>query len=116
MKSKWLLCFSLFALPGLTLAASPNYTFVEGGYKYLDIDDVDDGDGLALGGGLAVNENIHLVADYSDLEFDIADFERFNLGVGVNLPLDQTFDVVFRGGWANVEAGPLDDDGRVVWF
>jgi len=104
-------------LSGSAFAASgPNYTFLEGGYRYIDVDDFDDGDGIGIGGSLAATENVHLVAEYDTVELDNnIDFDTVFVGGGLNLPLDADFDLVARLGYVSAEVdagfGDVDDDG-----
>lgn len=96
----WMLlpCLAL-ALPALSWAAGePRYTYGEVGFIHADFDDIDDdGDGLGIGGSLAVHRNVHLFANYADLGLDGSnDFNTFSLGAGINFPLRPGLDVVGR--------------------
>ncbi len=105
------------ALPCVAMADEPRYTYVEGGYQYIDLDDFDvDGDGLGLGGSFGITDRVHLAARYSDLDLDRGlDATSFNLGIGGNLPLEQSLHLVGEIGYASAEIdtpfGDFDDDG-----
>lgn len=107
-------------LPCAALAAEPRYTYIEGGYQYLDLDDFDvDGDGWAIGGSVALTDRFHLIAGYSSLGLDFGiDVASVNIGVGGSLPLDRSVHLVAEAGYARVDIDtPLsdfDDDGLFV--
>lgn len=108
------------ALPCVALADEPRYTYVQGGYQYLDIDDLDiDGDGWFVGGSFGITERLHLLADYSDLGLDFGfDVSTLRLGIGGHLPLDQGVHLVGEAGYVRAKVdhrfGDFTDDGLFV--
>lgn len=113
------------AAAGPALAAQPGtgdlrYTYVEGGYLNVDLDDFDeDGDGFFLGGSVLVVDQLFLTADYDYADFDGGiDARTLDLGVGIRLPAAPGADVVFSGGYVDAEVetrfGDFDDDGYFV--
>lgn len=104
-------CLAL-ALPVVSQAAEPRYTYGELGYINADYDDIsEDGDGFGIGGSYALNKNVHVVADYSDIDLDNGDASTLSLGVGVNFPLRAGFDAVGRARYIDSEVDrPGDDD------
>jgi hypothetical protein len=107
----------LVALPCVALADAPRYTYIEGGYHYLDLDDIDvDGDGWGIGGSVALTDRVHLLAGYSSLGLDFGiDVTSLDVGVGANLPLDTSLHLVGEAGYTRTEIdtrfGDFDDDG-----
>ncbi len=114
----WMLlpCLGL-AVPALSLAAAePRYTYGEIGYINADYDDIgQDGDGFGIGGSLAIDRNVHLLADYRDIELDgNNDANVFSLGAGINYALRPGLDVVGRLSYISAEIdrrGDDDEDG-----
>jgi hypothetical protein len=108
------------ALPFAAAADEPRYTYLEGGYQFIDIDvgggvDVD-GDGFGIGGSVSVTDHIHLLASYSkvDLDFGI-DASEYSVGVGGRLPVGPGVHLTGSVGWAwaklDTPFGDFDDDG-----
>lgn len=98
-------CLGL-ALPALAQAATePRYTYAEIGYVNVDFDDVgEDGDGLGIGGSYALHRNVHLVADYADIDLGgRADATTYSLGAGLNFPLRPGLDLVGRLRWIDID-------------
>lgn len=104
-------------------AAEPRYTYIEGGYQYVDIDagpvDVD-GDGFEIGGSLPLADQVFLRASYSstDLDFGV-DAEMFTAGIGGFMPLRSDLHLIgtVGYGWAELDTpGGRDpeDDGVVA--
>lgn len=95
----------------------PRYTYAEIGYANIEIDDDGffgedpDGDGYLLAGSVAVADMVHVFAGYADaeLEFDNfgvdADYETYEVGVGLNYAITGTVDLVGRLAYANIEVG-----------
>lgn len=71
------------------------YTYLEGGYVSTDIDNGVDGDGVAIGGSVALNKTFFLLGDYAtqDLDFGI-DLDQFRVGLGGRMPLATDLDLV----------------------
>jgi opacity protein-like surface antigen len=105
-------CLGL-ALPVVSQAASePRYTYGELGYINADYDDIsEDGDGFAIGGSYALTKDIHVVADYSDIDLDNGDASTLSFGIGVNFPLRPGLDAVGRARYIDAEVDrPGDND------
>ena len=108
----------LFAggLPVLLLAGSmvaahaegPGYTYADLEYAHIKLDVAGrdrSGDGLVLGGSVAVAEMVHLFGGYTYAEFDFnsggvgnadIDYRNLTLGAGFNYPISNTVDLVGR--------------------
>lgn len=119
MKHRYLALALTAALPLGALAQEPRYTFIEGGYQYLDIDggglDVD-GDGIGLGGSVGLTDRVHLLGSYSTLDLDFGiDATEYAVGVGGNFPTSDTVHLIGSIGYTSIEvetsAGDADDDG-----
>lgn len=92
-----------------------NYTYIEGGYTNLDLDDVDvDGDGFFLGGSAAIHDNWHIVLDYADTDLDELgvnfDTSLLTAAIGYNVPVADTADFVARLGYKRVDVDNFGDD------
>ena len=110
-----LLACAALAAPALShAAAEPRYTYGEVGYLTVDFDNFDtDGDGWAVNGSYALHKNVHLLAEYNDLDFDgPGDLTSLALGAGVNLPLRKGLDFIGRLRWIDqeVDIGNSNDD------
>lgn len=104
---------SLSAIPAQ--AAEPAWTYVEGGYTNIDIDDLDDdGDGYFLGGsfGLAF---FHVFARVSESETDELDLdvERRYAGIGWHGGVGPV-DLLAEAAYVDAEFGDEDDNGYFV--
>ena len=108
---------SLALAPAAVLAASPDYTYIEGAYVNIDLDGVDDGDGFGIAGSAEVGENIFIFADYSSVGFSGGlDFSIYNVGVGYKSAVSDTTDVNASIAYINAELdagmlGSADEDG-----
>lgn len=128
-----LLALSLCMLPMAGFAADEpdtlSYGYLEVDYINLDIDqadenlnifksDFDNGGGYGISLSVPINESFFVFADYSDTESDFTfrdnagvfypsntDIKRFNLGLGFVAPLSEATDMVFSGGYADVDYG-----------
>jgi opacity protein-like surface antigen len=102
-------------------ADGPQYTFVEGGYNWIDFDDANaDGDAFNVGGSVAVTDMVHLFANYQDGNIDGGGFDfdlsTINLGAGLNIALSPTVDLVTQAAWVRVDVdvngfGSDNEDG-----
>jgi Outer membrane protein beta-barrel domain len=105
-------------------AEGPRYTYGEIGYARVDFDNFsDDANVGAIGGSLAMADNLYLVAAYSygkiddsgiDVELDNAD-----AGIGFHFPLNDRVDFIAEAAyaWAKVDVehfGSADDDGYML--
>lgn len=122
-------------LPALLLAGSmvtahadgPRYTYAELGYAHIKLDVAGrdrSGDGAVLGGSVAVTDTVHLFGGYTYAEFDFnsggfgnadIDYRSLTLGVGANLSINSTVDLVGRLAYVTAEAKRIgfkvDEDG-----
>lgn len=124
---------SLLMLPAVSTAAEKlGYTWIEADYVNLDIDDLDDdegiiedfddGDGWAARGSFAFTENFFTFASFSDTDSDATffdndnflitantDIERLNLGIGFNWMLGSSeetqADLVTRIAYTDIDYG-----------
>lgn len=107
------------AVPQAASAASgPRYTYVDIAYVNMEIDDDGflgedpDGDGIGIGGSVAVADMVHLFADYGMAELEVfdvdVDYDVLTFGVGLNYPLANTVDFVGRIAYVDAE---VDIDG-----
>jgi len=108
---------SLALAPAAVLAASPEYTYIEGSYVNIDIDGIDDGDGFGIGGSAEVGENIFIFANYATVGFSFGvDFDTIEAGIGYKSAISDTTDVNVSIAYVNAEVdagvfGSFDDDG-----
>jgi len=86
----------VLALAAPALADTPSYSYVQGSFQNIDIDEGNsgldvDGDGLGIGGSFEVAENWYIVGGYStiDLGFGV-DFNELSIGVGYNTDISPT--------------------------
>ncbi|MCC5885435.1 MAG: outer membrane beta-barrel protein [Gammaproteobacteria bacterium] len=103
------------AVPAAALA-DVSYTYVGAGYGALKPDGISRLDGFTLDGSVAVNENVHLIANYLRAKDSPFTANRTRVGAGYNVPLNSQFDVVGRLGWSFTKvsvsgAGSAKDDG-----
>ncbi len=99
-------------------AAGPRYTYVDIAYVNTEIDDDGllgedpDGDGIGIGGSVAVADMVHLFASYGMAELEVfdvdVDYDVLTFGAGVNYPLSNTVDFVGRISYVDAE---VDVDG-----
>jgi hypothetical protein len=117
------------AISGQALAEDGfSYTYLDLGYTDSELEfsdsgvDADaDGDGFRLGGSFALTDRIHLLASYSDLdyEFDVGGLtgetsaDILSVGGGVNIPLKPTLDFVGTLAYTKgeIDEADFDDDG-----
>jgi hypothetical protein len=123
------LCMTTLALlGGATLAADekyPQWTYVEGGYLAVDVDNLSEsGDNYFLGGSFGIGKNFHLIGSYTDGDLsDTVDQTTWRLGGGWNGGLGEKMDLVGELYWVDNEtesSGPVSvtvsDDGYGATF
>ncbi len=103
------------AVPAAALA-DVSYTYVGAGYAALKPDGISRLDGFNLEGSAALNDNVHLIANYLRAKDSPFTANRTRLGAGYNVPLNSQFDVVGRLGWSFTKVsqsgfGSDKDDG-----
>jgi hypothetical protein len=118
---------------GVLLVSSANaqdpkisYSYVEGGYVWLDGDDdivpgVDsDGDGWAVKGSAAIHPNIFLIADYTKVDLDDVDIDlkTWEVGIGGNYTVARNTSIFGTVAYANGKGKgygeSVDDDGYAL--
>ena len=127
----------LFAggLPALMLAGSiatahaegPRYTYADLAYAHIKLDVAGrdrSGDGVLVGGSVAVSEMVHLFGSYTYAEFDFnsggfgdadIDYRNVTVGAGLNYGISSTVDFVGRLAYVTARAKrrsfKVDEDG-----
>jgi Ax21 family sulfation-dependent quorum factor len=128
MKRTSLLALSLLAALPLAAhaqqASGLNYNYVEGGYvaTNLDNDDNDlDAEGFGGNASLALSDNFHLFGGFSAQESDDfsflgqrveTDVNQWRVGLGYNLPIAATTDLVARAAYEKFEVDDVTVDGQ----
>ncbi len=104
-KTTTLLGITLLAtLPLDALAASPSWTYVEGGYTRLDADNSGfDPDGLVISGTHLVAKDIYITGDYRMTEEGRYDLNTLTLGGGYRLGINSTTDAYFGANFEELD-------------
>lgn len=130
MKKMLALALALAAAPFAASAAELSYTFVEGGYNKIHVDDADFdnpeldggyirgsydlGSGVNVIGGIARASEDFALAPGLDLDLDLTQYE---LGLGYHQSLSERVDFIGELAWTrvdlDVEAGGISDDESV---
>lgn len=107
-------------LPFTAGASNFSYTWVEGSYSDVSLDDSDfdfDGDAYGINAAWQLNETVFVFGgyEYGDYDFDV-DTDTFELGVGLAFPVGRMADFVVGASYVDVSAdlpgfGSVDDDG-----
>lgn len=94
-----------------TLADTPDWRYVEGGYTKVDFDGNEsfEPDGLTVNGKYLLNANVYLNGEYSFFEEGNFDFDMLTLGAGYRLPINATTDAYFGANLERVD-GDFDDE------
>lgn len=110
---------TLLLLPLASHADGFGYTFVEGGVVNTEIDvgpaDID-GDGLGINGSFGLNDSLHVIAGYTDVDYDFGiDGSVTNVGLGFNTSLSADLDFVADVSYVDAEIatgfGSADETG-----
>ena len=110
-------CLALSGTAALAADSGPRYTYGELGYSNLDFDDFDaDGDAWYVKGSFALTDMFFATAGYADGDLDVdsggdSDYTNFDLGAGINYPLNDTLDLVGRLSYISVDTDAGDEDG-----
>ena len=113
------LLVGIAALPLAAAADGFDYTFVEGGIVNTEVDagivDID-GDGIGINGSFSINEDLHILAGYSDIDYDFGvGGSLLNVGLGFNSGISQDLDFVADVSYVSAEIdsgiGRADEDG-----
>lgn len=129
MKTSLLALGLLAALPFAAAAQESsglNYNYVEGGYvaTNLDNDNGDiDADGFGGNASVALSDNFHLFGGYATQDtdtFDLfeggqrvnTDIDQWRVGLGYNLPIASSTDLVARAAYEKFEVDDVTVDGQ----
>lgn len=113
------------ATSGFLQAEELRYTYIEGGYVYLEVDQRGsingdpNGDGWIVSGSWALDDRFHLFASYADAELEapgfLLDYSLLGAGVGVRHGLSPAIDLVGRVAYARADvkrsAGNFNENG-----
>lgn len=100
-----------------------SYTYAEGGFYRLDLQNAEIADGLSLGGSFAFGTNWFAFAEFDLIELEFVDVdtdsEGLRLGAGGYWPLVTGLDATARVGWVdfNVDQASgevVDDSGPLL--
>jgi len=121
------LAVTLLMLATPAMAGELSYSYVEGGYQRIDIDDDlvggIDGDGFGLGFSFEVGENFFVAGQYGQADLDAgigfglsADYDETSLGVGYHTGISDKADFYGILSWVRAEVsvdgfGSVDADG-----
>lgn len=110
-------------LPFAAAASNFSYTWLEGAYSDITIDDDFgdlDGDAWEIGAAWQVHDLVYLFGSYEsgDYDFDL-ETDTFELGVGMALPVSNQTDFVIGVSYVDVSVevpgfGSADDDGYSI--
>ena len=107
-----LLAAAPFAASAADKTTAGDYTFVEGGYQYLDTDFVD-ADGAYLKGSYKFDSNAYIFGQVQYGEFDNTnvDLTVYDVGVGYALPVGKKVDVLGELAYVRTDFAGFDADG-----
>jgi len=127
MMIRKLSALTLLALAAPAMAGDLSYTYVQGGYQRIDIDDdfigSIDGDGFGLGFSFEVGENFFIAGSYGTAELDTdaffgltVDYDQTDIGLGYHGAVSDKTDFYGILSWVKAEASisgfaSEDDDG-----
>lgn len=111
-------------IPFAASASNFSYTYVEGYYADVSVDDSDgdfDGDAWAITGSWQFHDMLFAFGGYEwgDYDFDI-ETDTFELGLGLAFPIGEQVDLAFGASYVDVSVdipffGDEDDDGYSVF-
>ena len=107
-------------------ASGLNYNYVEGGYVATNIDNDNgdiDADGFGVNASAALSDNFHIFGGYASQDTDTfelvdggnrvnTDANQWRLGLGYNLPIAATTDLVARAAYEKFEIDDVTVDGE----
>lgn len=123
---------SALLLAALPFAASAqnasglNYNYVEGGYVATNIDNDNgdiDADGFGVNASAALSDNFHIFGGYASQDTDTfelvdggnrvnTDANQWRVGLGYNLPIASSTDLVARAAYEKFELDDVTVDGE----
>ena len=96
----------------VTLAAAPNWKYVEAGYLNVDPDGGDSGDNWFAGGTWGIFKSLHVNARYIDGDYsDNVDFTYWEFGGGWHGLLGEKADLFGEVSWVDTEVASSSDSG-----
>lgn len=100
----------------VSLADSPDWRFVEGGYTKMDFDDNEsfEPDGFVLSSKYLLNSNIYFNGEYSSFEEGSFDFDMLTLGAGYRMPINATTDAYFGANFERIDNDSADENGYSI--
>lgn len=117
--ARWLLVpLVCGGLAPAALAESPRYSYFTAAWTNTEIDGEDlgsdpEGDGLSIGGSIAVTDMFHLFAEYDDSDLDVdgvpfgfdvdVGYQTLVIGGGANFGVSDTVDIVAQLAYVDVE-------------
>ena len=117
-------CGALLLVGAPVLADGISYSFIQASYQEVDVDlggGLDaDGDGFAVGGSAAINDNWFVFVDYSSAELEsVVDFDQLSAGAGYHSDLSAKTDWYATLAYVSAEVsaggfGSADDSGAGV--
>jgi len=106
---------SLALAPAAVFAASPDYTYIEGGYVNSDFDGGPSADGFGIGGSAEVDENIFIFAGFSRVSDAGQDLDILTAGIGYKSAVSDTTDVNVSIAYVDVDlSGFGSEDGYAL--
>lgn len=91
----------------VALAASPSYTWLEGGYVELDGDGNRDDSGLRIAGSAPIANRLAIIGELADT----GDYQQLSAGVLFHTPLSRVVDLNLGATFESIEVGNADDTG-----
>lgn len=117
---KLLLATAVLAASSATLAAGPQYTYVQGQWQEAEWDDnsAADLDGFGVAGSIDLNKEFFAFAQYANVDDRGFDVDRFAIGAAYKMPLSVRTDLNFGAGIVSYDVssryGVDDDDSGLL--
>lgn len=113
-----LLFLGLLPVSGAAFAEGFDYSFIQASYGQVEIGDAD-GDAFSIGGSFAVSDRFHIFGSYETADFDGADLNGLQAGVGFNTPVSDVVDLTASLAYVSAEVevpgiGSGDENGYGV--
>lgn len=120
MKNRVLILAAVFVLLSpAVLAQELPYSYVQGSWTSVEPDQGDSGTGPMLDVSYGVNDLIHVVGSYGNVDFDPAEMTTWRVGAGVHRSMSQGFDLFGEAAYVDAKVdvplvGSVSDDGFAV--
>ena len=116
---KLLLATAVLAASSATLAAGPQYTYVQGQWQEAELEDSNaDLDGFGVAGSIDLNKEFFAFAQYANVDDRGVDLDRFAVGAAYKMPLSTRTDLNFGAGIVSYDLsnrfGVDDDDSGLL--